>query len=491
MTMPQQEAVSLNTDSLNLFSAKSMKFWGLGGTALAGLLLFPHGPGGSLVTELSVLGLGAFLIWNRFRPRPLPLAQRPDVLTQDHLSHQWMALESSLATLEAEAGSPLALTQPFRAAVAQLKAECDRTVVRIVVVGEQGVGKTTLVRHLQTHWLPQQSQAYVLSEGGTGDCSEAPLPVDLAQADLILFMTQGDLTEAEQRRIQALRSHRKPLLLLLNKGDQFLPPQQEALLQQLRQNLQGSVAAAHVMTVAVQPHPILVRRHGAEGQVQEVSEQPCPQLQPLWEAFAEQFQAESRQQIIWQQIYGSAQQLQQEIQRCLNSLRRQRALPLLEKYQWISASAAFASPLPSTDMIAAAAITGKLVTDLGALYGHQFSLDEAQNIAAILAQTLLKLGLIELSSQLLGAVLKSHAATYVAGGFIQGLSIAYLTQIAGLSLIEHFEAMSLQGEQGPSGRFCLSQISQIVERIFAQHQRGDFLKGLVTQGLRKIQPAAV
>lgn len=94
---------------------------------------------------------------------------------------------------------------------------------------------------------------------------------------------------------------------------------------------------------------------------------------------------------------------------------------------------------------------------------------------------------MELSSQLLGGVLKSHAATYVAGGFIQGLSVAYLTHIAGLSLIEHFESMALAGEQKSS--FSLAKMTGIVEKVFAQNQRMDFLKGLVGQGINRLQPA--
>jgi uncharacterized protein (DUF697 family) len=314
------------------------------------------------------------------------------------------------------------------------------------------------------------------------------VPDSILRADLVLFITQGDLTQSELNRIQALKAQHQPVIVILNKMDQFRAAELEGLTQKLTQVLDHTVDAADCLALAAAPQTITVRRHQEDGTVQERQEQPAPQLESLTQRFAQRLTPEGRQQLVLQQVYTEAMQLRETGLRSLNAIRRQRALPLVEKYQWLSASAAFASPLPSTDMIAAAAITGKLVTDLGEIYDHRFSLSEAQNIAAILTNALLKLGLVELSSQLFGVALKSHAATYVAGGLIQGLSVAYLTHIAGLSLIEHFEAIALHGEASES-QFSLQKMKQIVERVFADNQRVDFLKGLVGQGMSRLQPA--
>jgi uncharacterized protein (DUF697 family) len=65
----------------------------------------------------------------------------------------------------------------------------------------------------------------------------------------------------------------------------------------------------------------------------------------------------------------------------LNQVRRDRALPIIEQYQWIAAAAAFANPVPALDLLATAAISAQVVSDLGAIYQQKFSLQQAQAAA--------------------------------------------------------------------------------------------------------------
>jgi len=78
----------------------------------------------------------------------------------------------------------------------------------------------------------------------------------------------------------------------------------------------------------------------------------------------------------------------------LNGVRRDRAPPVAEQYQWIAAAAAFANP-PALDLLATAAINAQLVMELGAIYQQKFSLQQAQAVAGTLGSD--KLGLVELS----------------------------------------------------------------------------------------------
>lgn len=480
--LPAKE--SMSPQGLNLFSAKSVKFWGLGGAALASLMLFPEGTAGEIFTGLSVVGMGAFLFWNRLKPNALPVLKTPETLSKEDLIKRFNEIKAFCQKIEAEA-ERLNLAQErtatIRASLAQLENSCDRTQINLFITGKRNVGKTTLLSELTTASL----EDVTITEQAW---DEADIPSNMKTADLILFVADGDLTQTELNQIKSLQAQHKPSLVLLNKIDQLRSSEQERLSDKFHQVLTDVIEPDDYLAIATNPQEITVRRHQTDGSIQETTEQPAPQLQALSQRLDQRLAESDRQQLVWQQVYGEALQLRQTAVQSLNALRRQRAIPLIEKYQWLSASAAFASPLPSTDMIAAAAITGKLVTDLGEIYEHQFSLSEAQNIAAILAQALLKLGLVELSSQLLGVALKSHAATYVAGGFIQGLSVAYLTHIAGLSLIEHFEAMAMGDVQ--NSQLSLKSIQHIVERVFAQNQRVDFLKGLVGQGLNRLQPAS-
>jgi hypothetical protein len=84
-------------------------------------------------------------------------------------------------------------------------------------------------------------------------------------------------------------------------------------------------------------------------------------------------------------------------------------------------------------------------------------------------------------------VLKSHLATYVAGGVVQGASAAYLTRLAGLSLIEYFE------EQPPLGTtesrpLAWESIGAKLQALFQQNRQGSMLTTLAQQSLRRLLP---
>ena len=153
----------------------------------------------------------------------------------------------------------------------------------------------------------------------------------------------------------------------------------------------------------------------------------------------------------------------------------------------LAAAAAFANPVPSLDLLATATINAQMVVDLGALYQQQFSLEQAKTVTGNLGSQMVKLGLVEMASQAISPLLKSHALTYMAGGTIQGLSAAYLTRVAGLSLVEYFEEQSQSAE---SGAFQLDRLLQKVKAVFQDNQRSAFLQNLVKQGLARLVPQA-
>jgi uncharacterized protein (DUF697 family) len=194
--------------------------------------------------------------------------------------------------------------------------------------------------------------------------------------------------------------------------------------------------------------------------------------------------AKESQQFVMAQSYRQAVGLKAEAQQILNQLRRDRAMPVIEKYQYISAAATFANPVAALDLLATGAVTTQLIVELGEIYQHPFSFDREKAIAAAMGEQLVKLGVVELSTQTISAILKSNAVTYVAGGVVQGISAAYLTRLAGLSLIEYFQAQAVSGESGIN----LEQLNQTLKAVFQQNQRMAFLQGFVKQTVTRFVP---
>ncbi|HEY9819811.1 MAG TPA: DUF697 domain-containing protein [Candidatus Sericytochromatia bacterium] len=401
--------------------------------------------------------------------------------------------ESLINQLETEADNQETITQ-LRQRIAQLSTELDRKDIQLAVTGGKGVGKTNLIQVLESDWASQQQQHLSLKEtsalfvGSDTDAELETTAKDVAlAADLVLFVTTGDLTDTEFQTLQQLRAAKARIMLVLNKQDQYLPTERAMILQQLRQRMVGQLIVEDVVAIASSPAPVKVRQHQADASVQEWLEPQKPDLTALSERLT-QLLAQEAQQLVWATTIRAAMILKAEVKSQLNKVRRDRALPIIEQYQWISAAAAFANPVPVLDLLATAAISSQLVIELGEIYQQKFSLQQAQTAAKTLGSLMLKLGLVELSTQTIGGILKSNAFTYVAGGAVQGVSAAYLTRLAGLSLIEYFQEQE-QSETTATGQpFNFERIGQKLQKVFQQNQRTTFLQGFVKAVVARILP---
>ena len=101
---------------------------------------------------------------------------------------------------------------------------------------------------------------------------------------------------------------------------------------------------------------------------------------------------------------------------------------------------------------------------------------------------MIKLGIVEVSTQAIASVLKTNALTYLAGGVLQGISGAYLTRIAGLALTTYWEEECSVANisTASASTVKLDKLSSIVKTVFQQNQRTNFLQGFVTIALDQL-----
>jgi hypothetical protein len=107
-------------------------------------------------------------------------------------------------------------------------------------------------------------------------------------------------------------------------------------------------------------------------------------------------------------------------------------------------------------------------------------------MASDLAAVVVKLGIVELSTQLLTTALKSHAATFVVGGGVQAFSAAYLTRLSGEGLMAYFEERALTGQAEKA--LSVDAIGQKLQALLPTTQRAEFLQTLINQGIQKLTP---
>jgi uncharacterized protein len=434
---------------------------------------------------LSALAVGGGL-WLFQQNRPKNSLEQLDSMLVDRAT-----VESAISIAEAvinqlaqEAENHSAL-KTLREQVAQLLLELDRQEIKVAVTGGKSVGKSTLIQVLKQNvetgnLLSLQETAPLFKEGS--DNSDAAVLAEVAKSDFVLFLTNGDLTDTEFQTLQQLKAANHSTTLVFNKQDQYLADERGSILLSLKQRMGGNVVAT-----AASPVPIKVRKHEADGSVEEWLEQPAPDIQQLAQQLSEVL-PQQRQRLVWITTIRKAGLLKAEAKNWLNQTRCDRATPIIEQYQWIAAAAAFANPVPALDILATAAINAQMVMDLGNIYQQKFSLEQAQTVAGTMGSLMLKLGLVELSTKAISTVLKSNAVTFVAGGIVQGVSAAYLTRVAGLSLVEYFQQQEIAIDSGTG--LNLENLRQTLQKVFQQNQQIGFLQGFVKQSVKRLLPEA-
>ena len=433
---------------------------------------------------VGTLALGAGLWWlQRQFPKSAP-ALTPKIVDRQAAEDAIAKTQTAIEKLAAEAQNGrsrenfTAGLDRFEQRLTELAAELDRQNLTVGVMGGKSVGKTRLMEALSAAGLPEYGQPLnwvEIPEGpqnGRTDC------------DLVLFLTGGDVTDPQYQAISQLLLQSQRVVLVWNKQDQYSREEQPVILQRLRETTAGLLEAGDVVAVSASPNPVKVRQHQADGSVTEWMEAQEPEILPLTQRLGQILQRE-RQSLVWATTYRRAKALQAEVKIGLNQVRREAALPVIEQYQWIAAATAFANPVPALDVLATAAINAQLVIDLGGIYQQKFSLEQAQEVAKTVGSQMLKLGLVELTSQTLTSMLKSHTATFLAGGAVQGASAAYLTRIAGLSLVEYFQTLEVDG--GEAGQFSLNigALNQTLKTVFQQNQQLSLLQSFVKQAANR------
>ena len=405
-------------------------------------------------------------------------------LNRETVAQAIAAAEAVVSHLEKEAKHEV---PGLRQRVTELHTEINRQEIHVAVTGGKAVGKTTLIQLLDS-WKPQNQTQLSWSETPALFTTTDDEGLKAANSsDLVLFVTNGDLTDSEYQVLQHLKADDLRLMLVFNKQDQYLADERAVILRSIQQRMQSLLKTEDVVAVAASPSPIKVRQYQTDDTAQEWMEVRSPEITQLTQQLS-QILVQEGQQLVLATTKRAADNLKLEAKTALNRVRRDRAQPLVEQYQWIAAAAAFANPVPALDLLATAAINAQLVIELGAVYQQKFSLQQAQEVAGTMGNLMLKLGLVELSTKAVSTVLKSNAITYVAGGVVQGVSAAYLTRLAGCSLIEYLQQQEVDANSATG--LNLDKLGQTLQNVFRQNQQMAFLQGFVKSGAKRLLPEA-
>jgi uncharacterized protein (DUF697 family) len=407
------------------------------------------------------------------------------------LASMIQGLQSELRTLAPDI-DPATTTANLEQRRQDLLIALDRTELQIGIVGDARSGKSSLFQHLVSLASPDHALALTeVSLTRTADDTQRISRLQVQQ-DAILYLVTEDLTDSALNDVKTLVMAGQRVLVCFNKQDNFLPHDREAILNQIDSRLQTLPLTVDSIAITTVPRQIKVRVYDDSGNIVERIETPLADVAAVTDR-VRYWLTHDVTHLVTQTVMRQVHQLRHDIQSELNNARHQQALPLVEQLQWTAAATAFASPVPSLDVLAAVAINAQLVMDLGEAYQQPLALDQAKTIATELAKVVVKLGLVEVSSQLLTTALKSHAATFVVGGTVQAFSAAYLTRLCGESLMAYFEQRALSGHAATA--ISVDAIEETLQTLVPRTQRTEFLQSLIQKGMQtlpfKAGPAAI
>ena len=426
--------------------------------------------------------------FKRQQPKVMPVVNQVPV-NPEKVLRAIATTQNLIQQLHTETTNPadLADIPNLETQLSQLSPSLDRSTINLLVTGGKGVGKTTLINLLDTQpaFIPALNSHITLNLTETPalftpDAANLDLENTL-NYDLVLFLTNGDLTDSEFQTLSPL-AQQQHTCLVFNKQDQYEPVAVAKISAQLKQRVIGLSSPVTVLGISTAPRSIKVVQQQVVGEAQSWLEAPEPDLASLTQKLQQTINQEG-QQLVLATTLRQVQSLQQRVMAKLHQGRCDRSQPIIEQYQWIAAATAFANPVPMLDLLATGAINAQLIMDLGQIYQQKISLAQAENAVAVLAELLIKLGVVEFSTQTIGHLLKSNALTYVAGGLIQGASAAYLTRVSGLGLITYFQENSEQLDQEIT-QFNVGRLQAIIQKVYQQNQL-PILQGLVQQATQK------
>ena len=377
----------------------------------------------------------------------------------------------------------------------EIEASLNRGEIKVVVFGIGSAGKTSLINSLigkmvgevgaamgttrsgETYHLKLQGlereilliDTPGILEIGQGGLEREGIARKLAtEADLLLFVVEGDLRQSECEPLQILAQIGKRSLLILNKIDLYTEEEVETILVKLRERVQTFISPSDIVAVCGNPQAVQLET----GQMIA----PEPEIMPLIKRLAAILRSEG-EDLVADNILLQSQRLGEEARSLIDKQQRKQADKIIDRFQWIGAGAVVVTPLPVLDLLATAAVNAQMVVEIGKVYGCELNMERGRELALSLAKTLVSLGIVKGAVKMLSTALQFNVATYFIGKTIQGITAAYLTRIAGKSFVEYFRQNLDWGDGG---------ITEVVQEQFKLVKKEEFVKAFVKDAIAKV-----
>ncbi|MEL6490226.1 MAG: DUF697 domain-containing protein [Cyanobacteria bacterium J06621_3] len=370
-----------------------------------------------------------------------------------------------------------------------LMGKLDGSLLRVAVFGLVSRGKSAVINALMgekvletgplngvtrwprsVYWLPekdnpenenkQQLKLELIDTPGLDEIegeARSEMAEEVAQqADLILFVVSGDVTQTEYAGLQQLYATKKPLLLVFNKVDLYPDADRETVahnLQTLWQKAEskadlpsGARLVDDIVMVSAEPAPLQVRVEWPGGRISQEWESPPAQIEPLRTALLKTVREEGKTLVALNAL-RQAGLIEQKLSEETAGLNEANANELIWKYAKYKAIAVAFNPVAVLDLLGGIGSDLVMIRALSQLYGFPMTRFEAGRLWQSIIGSSGTLLISEFGTSLILGFGKSGAAIWSAFESFSGL-----TAFAG--------AMSAQAGAAGYGTYAVGQAAK-------------------------------
>ena len=286
-------------------------------------------------------------------------------------------------------------------------------------------------------------------------------------SDLVLLVIDSDITNIEIEALETLFISGKPVLLVLNRCDQWDAQELARLVQSIKDRLPISMNPLSIECVSAAPRKAKLM---SDGRVR--SELCSPQISSLKETLIHIIKTKG-ELLLYLNALKQADSYFHLLKTGRLKRRKTKAQGLIGKFAAIKASGVAANPLLMFDLATGFALDTALIIQLGKLYGLHLKGSSARKL----------LKQLSLQNTFLGGV---QVAIQLSLGAIQNLLLLGTPMTGGLSLVP-------TGPIALAQAFIAVQATKLTGRLAAEEfLRGSYRKGMqpssILRGLTQIDP---
>ena len=382
-----------------------------------------------------------------------------------------------IQTLLSDTGIPAVVRQELSQEFAEIETiseKLNNSEVHIAAFGRVGTGKSSILNallgrevfstsplHGETQfrqsslWDSANSDNVVLIDTPGIDELDGEAREELARSvarisDIVLMVSDGDLTETEFNAVRNLAIRKRPLLLVLNKSDHYSKSEIRSLLTHLRKRCAQFIEPDNILAVCSDPRPELFIRVDEAGNEERAYRPRSPEISDLKTRLWGILEKEGKTLAALNAALFTS-ELDERIAGKIVSARKSVAEKIIGNYCLAKGIVVAVNPVPVTDLLAAAGTDIAMVIHLGNVYGFQLSKREASKLLlTISAQLLLLMGAywgVNMVSSAMKTISAGMSAALTAGA--QGSLAWYATYVTGRAAESWFAKGKSWGSEGP------------------------------------------